>query len=70
MLGHAALREFAELTFANEIDLALHSDTFRRNYGPAIATMFSRWRGIVSDAAYDVFVEILGLMLGTTEVST
>lgn len=55
-----ALRDFAELTFANELDLARHSEEFRRDYGPAIAPMFARWQQLVTEAAYMEFVEQLG----------
>jgi uncharacterized protein DUF6817 len=46
------LADFAELTVANEVDLVRQSDEFRAAHGAALATLFSRWQGIVSDAAY------------------
>lgn len=46
------LREFAELTFANELDLIGHSESFRRDFGPNIGSMFAGWHAVVSDAAY------------------
>jgi hypothetical protein len=46
------LRWFAELTFANELDLVQYSEAFRQQYGPAVSALFSRWERHVSPAAW------------------
>lgn len=60
VLTSSELHEFAELTFANELDLVQHSEEFRRDLGAAIAEMFARWSHVVSDAAYEDFGRTLG----------
>ena len=52
-VGGAELRAFAELTFANELDLMRHSEEFRRVHGAAIAALFTHWEGLVSEAAFE-----------------
>jgi hypothetical protein len=54
-LDAVALHEFAELSLANELDIARHSETFRRQHGPALASLFARWRTVVSASAYEAF---------------
>lgn len=48
----ASVKQFAELTMANELDLLRHSETFRRDHGPALATLFASWQDVVSEDAY------------------
>jgi hypothetical protein len=53
-----AVKQFAELTMANELELLRHSETFRRDHGPAITALFSSWRDVVSSAAAGALVDI------------
>jgi hypothetical protein len=53
------VQQFAELSFANELDLVRHSETFRRDHGPAIAALFAPWRNVVSPAAYQEYARLL-----------
>jgi hypothetical protein len=46
-----ALRLFAELTVANEVDVLAHSESFRQTLGPAIAERFLTWSRLLSPAA-------------------
>ena len=46
-----ALRLFAELTVANELDVMVHSDSFRRSHGSAIAERFLTWASLLTAAA-------------------
>jgi len=45
------MRQFMELTFANEIDVARHSRSFAQNVWPKLMTLFSRCEPLVSTAA-------------------
>jgi hypothetical protein len=47
------LADFAELMVANEVDLARHSVEFRRTHWAVLGALFSRWEGLVTDAAYE-----------------
>ncbi|MFI2436831.1 DUF6817 domain-containing protein [Streptomyces sp. NPDC018693] len=53
---HAAdprlLRDFAELTAANELDLADQDPAFRERWGPHLFELFTRLRPLLSDAAW------------------
>ena len=51
-VGGAELRAFAELTFANELDLVRQSEEFRREHGDAIFGLFTGWDGVVSRSAF------------------
>lgn len=53
------LRQFAELTFANELDLVRHSETVAGDLGPALAALFGPWQDVVSGAAYDEYRRLL-----------
>ncbi|MFD7627011.1 DUF6817 domain-containing protein [Streptomyces sp. NPDC059851] len=44
-------RDFAELTAANELDLARTDPAFRSAYGPDLRELFDRWRGLLSGPA-------------------
>ncbi|WP_235455454.1 DUF6817 domain-containing protein [Streptomyces olivochromogenes] len=45
------LRDFAELTAANELDLARRDPAFRRTYGPDLLDLFTRCEALLSDPA-------------------
>ncbi|NUT25940.1 MAG: hypothetical protein HOV84_08475 [Streptomyces sp.] len=45
-------RDFAELTAANELDLADHDPAFRERYGPDLLALFTRFRPLLSRAAW------------------
>lgn len=47
-IGEPALRDFCELTVANEIELALASDAFRMEYAAELSAFFRRMEGLVS----------------------
>ena len=48
LIGEPALRDFCELTVANEIELALASDAFRVEYAAELSALFRRMEGLVS----------------------
>ncbi|MFE0461643.1 DUF6817 domain-containing protein [Kitasatospora sp. NPDC058965] len=54
------LRDFAELTAANELDIAAVSPELRERYGPALLGLFTRWRPLLSDPAWQYCQEVLG----------
>src|SRR5262245_1786006 len=45
------VRQFVELTFANELDIAAHSPPFAQTYGSSLVEQFSRCRALASAAA-------------------
>ncbi|HVB41378.1 MAG TPA: hypothetical protein VNF47_01565 [Streptosporangiaceae bacterium] len=45
-------RDFAELTAANELDIAMVSPAFREREAAALLAMFTRWRPLLSEAAW------------------
>jgi len=45
------VRQFVELTFANELDIAAHSPPFAQSYGFNLVELVSRCRALASDAA-------------------
>ena len=47
-IGEQVLRDFCELTVANELELALASDAFRVEYAAELAAFFCRMEGLVS----------------------
>ncbi|MDH6144836.1 hypothetical protein P3T35_006885 [Kitasatospora sp. GP30] len=53
-------RDFAELTAANELDLARHSQDFRARHGAALLTLFTRWRPLLSEPAWATAELLLG----------
>ena len=57
----AELRAFAELTFANELDLVRHSADFRREHGAAIGALFTVWEGLVSEPAFEELLRAMKL---------
>jgi hypothetical protein len=54
------LRDFAELTAANELDLAAISPDFREQWGDALLAMFTRFRPLLSPAAWSDCRTVLG----------
>ncbi|WP_256355784.1 DUF6817 domain-containing protein [Streptomyces sp. PKU-EA00015] len=55
----ARLRDFAELTAANELDLAAVNDAIRAEHGGGLLRLFTAWRPLLSQAAYEDAQEIL-----------
>jgi hypothetical protein len=53
------LRDFMELTFANELDIVNQSPTFAAEHGPGIARLFARCTDLVSPPAVERFHELL-----------
>ncbi|RAG83737.1 hypothetical protein DN069_20730 [Streptacidiphilus pinicola] len=45
-------QEFAELTAANELDIASVSPRMRAQHGAALLELFTRWRPLLSDPAW------------------
>ncbi len=46
-------RDFAELTVANELDIATVSPPMRERYGATLLELFTRWRPLLSEHAWD-----------------
>ncbi|MEU5318819.1 DUF6817 domain-containing protein [Streptomyces sp. NPDC021056] len=61
--GPALRRDFAELTAANEIDLAAGDPAFRDRYGPDLLALFTRFRALLSRPAHE---DCLSVLLGPT----
>ncbi|NXY96826.1 hypothetical protein HYE82_21045 [Streptomyces sp. BR123] len=55
-----ARRDFAELTAANELDLARTDPVFRATYGPDLRGLFARWQGLLSGPALRECRAVLG----------
>jgi hypothetical protein len=53
-------RAFAELTAANELDIAAVSSDMRERHGPQLLRLFDRWRPLLSDAAWKHCQAVLG----------
>lgn len=51
LLADAELREFCELTSANEVEIAMRDADFARRLGPELADLFDRMRPWLSHAA-------------------
>ncbi|MFE2525709.1 DUF6817 domain-containing protein [Streptomyces sp. NPDC059382] len=49
--GIRSRRDFAELSAANELDLADHDPAFRAAHGPALRGLFERWAPLLSEPA-------------------
>jgi hypothetical protein len=47
-----ARRDFAELTAANELDIAAISPAARTRYGADLLELFTRWRPLLSESAW------------------
>jgi predicted RNA-binding protein with RPS1 domain len=54
-------QDFAELTAANELDLARANESFRAEWGGELLRLFTRWRRLLSDAAWEDAREVLVL---------
>ena len=50
-IGDAQLRDFCEITVANELDLALCNQDFARRHADELLELFGRMRGAISAAA-------------------
>lgn len=53
-------RDFAELTVANELDLAKVNDSFRERNGAALLELFTRWAPLLSEPARREVTAVLG----------
>jgi hypothetical protein len=53
------LRDFCELTLANELELAVSSSAFREKHRNDLASLARRMRSHVSDAAYAAIRDVL-----------
>jgi len=53
-------RDFAELTAANELDIATVSPEFREQYGPQLLELFTGWRPLLSGPAWRYCSDLLG----------
>jgi hypothetical protein len=56
----AQRRDFAELTAANELDIATVSPDMRTRYGPQLHALFTRWRPLLSAPAWAHCQSVLG----------
>ncbi|MBT2439743.1 S1 RNA-binding domain-containing protein [Streptomyces sp. ISL-36] len=54
-------KDFAELTAANELDVLRHNRELRTRYGGALLRLFTRWRSLLSEAAFTEARETLTL---------
>lgn len=59
-ISEATLRDFCELTVANELELATGSDAFRVEYGAELTEFFDRMNGLLSVAAVEAYRTTLG----------
>jgi hypothetical protein len=48
----ALRRDFAELTAANELDIAAASPAFRAQAGPGLLRLFTSWQNLLSGPAW------------------
>ncbi|MFJ3912537.1 DUF6817 domain-containing protein [Streptomyces vinaceus] len=53
-------RDFAELTAANELDLARIDPAFRAAHGPGLLALFTRLRGLLTEPAWRECQAVLG----------
>ncbi|MEW2417274.1 DUF6817 domain-containing protein [Streptomyces sp. NPDC046866] len=53
-------RDVAELTAANELDLARRDPAFRAAHGPGLLSLFGRWRELLSEPARRECRAVLG----------
>ncbi|WP_328873111.1 hypothetical protein OHT76_25080 [Streptomyces sp. NBC_00287] len=53
-------RDFAELTVANELDLARRDPHFRAQWGPDLLTLFTRLRPLLLTSAWQDCLDVLG----------
>lgn len=57
--GPALRQDFAELTAANELDLAAEDPAFRDRHGPDLLALFTRFRLLLSRPAYGDCLSVL-----------
>ncbi|MFF7471119.1 DUF6817 domain-containing protein [Streptomyces sp. NPDC008092] len=57
--GPQPRRDFAELTAANELDLARIDPAFREKWGPGLLTLFTRFRPLLSSPAWSACRAVL-----------
>ncbi|WP_225833692.1 DUF6817 domain-containing protein [Streptomyces sp. NK08204] len=55
-----ARQDFAELTAANELDIAAISPEVRTRYGADLLELFTRWRPLLSGSAWEHCRSVLG----------
>ncbi|MEU6141549.1 DUF6817 domain-containing protein [Streptomyces sp. NPDC047081] len=53
-------QDFAELTAANELDLAYRNRDFRTQWGPELLALFTRFQPLLSEAAWRDCLAVLG----------
>ena len=53
-------RDFAELTAANELDIAAVNPPSREQYGASLLALFTRWRPLLSEQAWAHTQTVLG----------
>jgi hypothetical protein len=53
------LADLCELILANELEIAAASGEFRAQYGPALSELFQRMSGLVSEAGFRRFQQLL-----------
>ncbi|MER5529712.1 DUF6817 domain-containing protein [Streptomyces sp. NPDC002677] len=58
--GPGPCRDFAELTAANELDLAVIDPSFRERWGAGLLTLFTRFRPLLSQPAWESCRSVLG----------
>ncbi|MFJ3175478.1 DUF6817 domain-containing protein [Streptomyces roseus] len=59
--GRQSRRDFAELSAANELDLAAIDPAFRAAHGPGLRALFTRLRGLLSEPARRDCRAVLGV---------
>ncbi|HSC98173.1 MAG TPA: hypothetical protein VLI21_04675 [Casimicrobiaceae bacterium] len=60
LLSAASLRDFCELTVANELELATTSEWFRQRCRRELCVFFDRMQGLISDGAVTAYRRALG----------
>jgi hypothetical protein len=58
--SEADIQAFAELTAANELDIAAHNPAMAAEHGPALLRLLTGARARLSDSAWQACLEILG----------
>lgn len=56
----ALRRDFADLTAANELDIAAVNEEFRTQYGRGLLRLFTSWRDLLSDSAWHAVQTTVG----------
>ena len=63
-IGDGALRDFCEITVANELELALGNIDFARRHADELLALFGRMRGAISIAAARAAFDVLSPLRG------